>query len=133
MDELENDLIDEKLIPNGEEEDDLILAGAAGAAPTESAMKQMVIGESGYSASRGPGALQHNQSQMEVKTWVEWYLIQEDHDYMVEIDINYIADKFNLVKLSEVCGPPGHPIPKKRFKDALRLIISNKVPSEEDL
>lgn len=70
---------------------------------------------------------------MEVKTWVEWYLIQEDHDYMVEIDINYISDKFNLVKLSEVCGPPSYPIPKKRFKDALRLIISNKVPSEEDL
>jgi hypothetical protein len=33
MDELEDDLVDEKIIANGEEEDDLILAGAA---PTES-------------------------------------------------------------------------------------------------
>ena len=71
MDELEDDLVDEKMIAN-EEDDDLILAGAAGAAPTESAYKKMVMGESGYSPLAGQG---HSQSQIDVKTWIEWYLI----------------------------------------------------------
>ena len=40
MDELEDDLVDEKVVNEGaDDEDDLILAGAAGAAPTESAYK----------------------------------------------------------------------------------------------
>jgi hypothetical protein len=75
MDELEDDLVDEKMIANAggdDEDDDLILAGAAGAAPTESAYKKMVMGESGYSPLAGPG---HSQSQIDVKTWIEWYLI----------------------------------------------------------
>ena len=71
MDELEDDLVDEKIIANAagdDEEDDLILAGAAGAAPTESAYKKLVMGESGYSPAGG-------HSQLDVKTWIEWYLI----------------------------------------------------------
>ena len=74
MDELEDDLVDEKIIANGgveDEDDDLILAGAAGAAPTESAYKKMVMGESGYS----PGTAGGGHSQIDVKTWIEWYLI----------------------------------------------------------
>jgi|LauGreDrversion4_2_1035121.scaffolds.fasta_scaffold272562_1 hypothetical protein len=61
----------------------------------------MVMGESGYSPGVANG---HNQSQIDVKTWVEWYLIQEDHDYMVEVDRSFVTDKFNLIKLRELCG-----------------------------
>ena len=130
MDELEDELVDEKMIANGDDEDDLILAGAAGAAPTESAYKKMVMGESGYSPTAGNG---HSQSQIDVKTWIEWYLIQEDHDFMVEVDKSFVTDKFNLIKIRELCGLPGKPLDKKRFKNAIRLIISSKVPSEEEL
>ena len=50
MDELEDDLVDAKLVNGvGDDEDDLILAGDPGAAPNESAYKKMVIGESSYS------------------------------------------------------------------------------------
>jgi hypothetical protein len=119
MDELEDDLVDEKIMPNGlvdDDEDDLILANAAGAAPTESAYKKMVIGESGYSpGTAGAGG----NSQIDVKTWIEWYLIQEDHDFMVEVDHSFITDKFNLIKLQELCGQAGKPMKKKRFKEAL--------------
>jgi hypothetical protein len=52
---------------------------------------------------------------------------------MVEVDRSFVTDKFNLIKIREVCGLPGKPLNKKRFKDAIRLIISNKVPSEEEL
>ena len=52
---------------------------------------------------------------------------------MVEVDRTFITDKFNLIKLREVCGLPGKPMSKKRFKDALRLIISTRVPSEDEL
>lgn len=52
---------------------------------------------------------------------------------MVEIDRDFITDKFNLIKLREQCGTQSKPMDKKRFKEAIRLIISNKVPSEEEL
>lgn len=50
MNELEDDLVDEKIVNGGaEDEDDLILAGAPDADPNESAYKKLVMGESGYS------------------------------------------------------------------------------------
>lgn len=103
MDELEDDLVDEKIIGNGgveDEGDDLILAGGDGTARNGSAYKKLVMGESGYS----PAANGHNQSQVDVKTWVEWYLIQEDHDFMVDVDHSFVTDKFNLIKIRELCG-----------------------------
>ncbi len=51
---------------------------------------------------------------------------------MVEVDRDYILDKFNLIKLREIAGIPS-PMSKKRFKDALLLITSSRVPSEEEL
>lgn len=49
MDELDEDIVDDKILAGGvageEEDDDLILAGAAGAAPTESAYKKLMMGE----------------------------------------------------------------------------------------
>ena len=61
----------------------------------------MVMVESGYSPINGEG---HGSSKIDVKSWIEWYLIQEDHDFMVEVDRTFIIDKFNLVKIREVCG-----------------------------
>lgn len=58
---------------------------------------------------------------------MQWYLSLEDHDFLVEVDKEFINDKFNLIKLRE-----NFPT-EDRFKECLRLIISNKVPNEEDL
>jgi hypothetical protein len=58
---------------------------------------------------------------------MQWYLSLEDHDFLVEVDREYINDKFNLIKLRD-----NFPT-KDRFKECLRLILSSKVPNEEDL
>lgn len=47
----------------------------------------------------------------------------------MEVDREFIEDKFNLINLSDWFAPPS----KTRFKHALRLILSNKIPNEEDL
>ncbi len=52
---------------------------------------------------------------------------------MVEVDRDFITDKFNLIKLREQSGLPSLMQSKKRYKEVLRLVISNKVPSEEEL
>jgi hypothetical protein len=59
--------------------------------------------------------------------WIQWYLSLEDHDFLIEVDKDFINDKFNLIKLKD------HFPSKERFKECLRLILSNKVPNEEDL
>jgi casein kinase II subunit beta len=51
----------------------------------------------------------------------------EDHDFLVEIDKDFLNDKMNLLKLSE------NFLSKERFKECYRLLLSNKVPNEEDL
>jgi len=57
--------------------------------------------------------------------WIQWYLTLEDHDFYVEIDRAFLEDPLNLVKLKEGCM-----LPKKRVKEALKLICSAQVPSE---
>lgn len=57
--------------------------------------------------------------------WIQWYLALEDHDFFVEIDSPFLEDPLNLVKLKETCK-----LPKKRVKEALKLIGSARVPSE---
>jgi casein kinase II subunit beta len=59
-------------------------------------------------------------------------LALEDHDFLVEVERDFITDKFNLINLREMCGNPP-PMSKSRFKDSLKLILSSKVPNEEDL
>ena len=110
---------------------DLILAGGmgdVGGAQDESAYNKLIIGESDYQAK----ALQQQQQQIEIKSWIDWHLSLQDHDFMVHVEREYILDKFNLINLRETCGHPP-PMSKKRFKETLKLILSSKVPNEEDL
>ena len=69
---------------------------------------------------------------IEIKTWQQWYHALEDHDFMVEVEKEFMMDKFNHINLRESCGAPT-PMEKKRFKETLKLILSNKVPTEDDL
>jgi len=71
-----------------------------------------------------------------IESWLQWYLSLEDHDFLVEVERNFMKDKFNLIKLREglFCGSTKMvPMSKSRFSEAIKLILSSKVPSEEDL
>jgi hypothetical protein len=60
-------------------------------------------------------------------TWMQWFLSLEDHEFLVEVEAQFIKDKFNLIGLKSFLPS------KERYKECLRLIQSNKVPNEEDL
>ena len=58
--------------------------------------------------------------------WIQWFCSLEGHDFLVEIEEEYIKDFFNLYGL------------KKRFKTerystCIKMILSNYSPTEEDL
>ena len=106
--------------------DDLVLA-AADAAGEESAELEGSAECDSFDEVKGVSG-----KPVESKSWVQWYLALEDHDYLVEVERGFITDKFNLIKLRETCGNPP-PLSKKRFKESLQLILSAKVPNEEDL
>lgn len=108
------------------EEDDMILAG--GNIPqNESAYNKLIAAAEGDALLEGKLM---NPPPIELKCWLQWYLALEDHDFFVEIEREYIMDKLNLVKIREQSGSP---LSKNRFKNAIRLILSSKVPSEVDL
>lgn len=59
--------------------------------------------------------------------WIQWFLNLEDHEFFVEVDKEFIEDKMNLLKLNQNFSS------KQRYKDCLKLMLSNKIPNEEDL
>jgi casein kinase II subunit beta len=59
--------------------------------------------------------------------WMQWFLALEDHDFLVEVDREFLNDKMNLLCLSENFQS------KERYKECMRLLLSHKVPSDEDL
>lgn len=59
--------------------------------------------------------------------WIQWFLSLQDHDFLLEVDRDFISDKMNLLKLRE------HFPSKDRYKECLRLMLSSKVPNEADL
>ena len=61
----------------------------------ESAYRKLME-QAGYPGGQGAAA-----GAAEPKTWIQWYLIQEDHDFMVEVERDFISDKFNLIKLRD--------------------------------
>ena len=112
---------DEEVQPN-----DMILAGGAG--EDQSAYQKMLADGEAYLGSTVAGK---QIPPIELKNWIQWYLALEDHDFLVEVERSFILDQLNLIKLRESCENPQ--LTKKRFKEALRLILSSKVPNEEDL
>jgi Casein kinase II regulatory subunit len=60
----------------------------------------------------------------------------EDHDFLLEIDVDFINDKMNLLKLREEYQSTQlqqKNMEEDRYRECLRLIKSSKVPNEEDL
>ncbi len=45
--------------------------------------------------------IQKMKEQSIISSWIQWFLALEDHDFLVEVDADFITDKMNLLKLSE--------------------------------
>ena len=57
--------------------------------------------------------------------WIQWYSSLEDHEFLVEVDADYVKDKFNLIGIREtITGTT-----KEKFNESLKLILSKKVPT----
>lgn len=58
--------------------------------------------------------------------WVQWFCSLEGHEFLVEVDEEYLKDKFNHYGLHAL-------FPKDKFKTLLKIILSPLAPNEEDL
>lgn len=58
--------------------------------------------------------------------WIKWFLSLEGHEFLTEIDEDYIKDQFNLYGLQAL-------FPKDKFKTCIKMILSPLAPNEEDL
>ena len=58
--------------------------------------------------------------------WIKWFCSLEGHEFLVEIDEDYIRDPFNLQGLQEK-------FTKEKMKTCLRMILSPQQPNEDDL
>ena len=59
--------------------------------------------------------------------WISWFISLSDHDFLLEVDKEFLSDKMNLLGLRD------HFSSKEKYKECLRLLMSAKVPSQEDL
>lgn len=115
----------------------MILAGASATGGLAGGMAEAIgsLDQLDLNSETGmPGAEGGREATalIELKNWIQWHLALEDYEFLVEVEREYILDEFNLIKLRDSCGTPP-PMNKKRFKQSLKLILSSKVPSEEDL
>ena len=58
--------------------------------------------------------------------WIQWFCSLEGHEFLVEVDDEYIKDPFNLYGLQAS-------FPKDKFKTFQKMILSPLAPNEEDL
>ena len=61
-----------------------------------------------------------------VEGWIQWFTQLEGHEYMVEVDLEYIRDPFNLTGLQQHYG-------KEKFKKCIKMILASQPPNEDDL
>lgn len=58
--------------------------------------------------------------------WIQWFCALEGHEFLCEIDEDFIRDPFNLQDINEKFS-------KEIFKSSLKMILTPQQPSEEDL
>ena len=59
-------------------------------------------------------------------TWIQWFCSIDGHEFLAEIDPQFIRDGFNLFGLNAHFS-------KDKLKTCLRMILSPQQPGEEDL
>jgi casein kinase II subunit beta len=55
--------------------------------------------------------------------WIEWFCDLDGHEFLIEIDEDYIVDNFNLYGLRPLI---------KHYDQALEMILSKEAPGSED-
>ena len=60
-----------------------------------------------------------------VDSWIGWFCTLEGHEYMVEVDADYIKDPFNLFGFDQLS--------KDKFKKCIEIILTERVPTEDEL
>lgn len=58
--------------------------------------------------------------------WVQWFCALEGHEFLVEVEEEFLSDKFNHYGLHAQ-------FPKDKFKTLIKIILSAVAPNEEDL
>ena len=61
--------------------------------------------------------------------WIQWFCSLEGHEFLVEVDLEYIRDPFNLKSLQLALPNLG----KDRLRTCLRMVLASQAPNEEDL
>ena len=57
--------------------------------------------------------------------WISWYWSLENHQFMAEIEEEYVRDSFNLYGLRQKI--------EGSYDDALKMILSEEYPNDDDL
>ncbi|CAD8094202.1 unnamed protein product [Paramecium primaurelia] len=65
-----------------------------------------------------------DSSYSEGTGWIQWFCNMEDHQFLCEVDSDFIRDNFNLYGLKSKFN---------FYNEALDLILSSETPDDEDL
>lgn len=79
--------------------------------------------------SGNPGPSGADNMESSAGGWIHWFCSLEGHEYMVEVDEDYIRDPFNLYGLQGALPQ----LTKEKFKHLIKMILSPSSPNEEDL
>lgn len=61
--------------------------------------------------------------------WIQWYCSLEGHEYLLQIEAEYIKDGFNLHGLLRQVNGPSRKMSKDRFRKCLSMILSPLAPN----
>jgi len=56
--------------------------------------------------------------------WISWFCSLEDHNFLCEVDEEFIRDNFNLYGIKQKFN---------HYNEALEMILSPESPDDEDL
>ena len=69
------------------------------------------------------------EDDAKVTGWINWFCSLEGHEYMIEVDIQFIRDPFNLYGLQGLMQN----LTEEKFRQCIKMIVSDKSPNEDDL
>ena len=75
----------------------------------------------------GGGAGGHPHHGASGLGWIQWFCSLEGHEFLVDIDEEFIRDAFNIYGLQKTFPN------KQKFKTCIKMILSPMAPNEEDL
>ena len=61
--------------------------------------------------------------------WIQWFCSLEGHEFLAEVEVDFIRDPFNLKQLQQQLPS----LSKDRLRTCLRMILAPQAPNEEDL